>query len=98
MGMQGKVLWFSGHFLWKSGVSADVTGSQDGEEDPAEDEEQGAKAFLIPCVKRERVRTWSSWAAKRGKKGDHTQVVHTLGMKMAKNLSKGQYECGEDTG
>lgn len=41
---------------------------------------------------------WSSWAAKRGRKCDYKEVVHTLGIIPAKNLSKGQYEHGKGTG
>lgn len=73
---------------------------------PSPDEQQGKQIlqrmrskeqrFLV--LKRQEVRTWSSWAAKRGKKGDYTEVVHTWGMTMAKSFSKGQYKRGEGTG
>lgn len=90
------VFWSFSVEIWSSSRCHGIPGWAAGEAGPAEDQEQGAKASLPAGTKR--VRTCSSWAAKRGKKGDYTEVVHTLGMIMAKSLSKGQREHGEGTG
>lgn len=92
------VFWSFSMEIWSSSRWPRTPGWAAEEADPAENEEQGAKASLPPRPKREGVRTWSSWAAKRGRKGDNTKIVHTSGMLMAESLSEGQYEHGEGPG
>lgn len=71
MGMQGKVLWWCGPFLWKSGVPADVTGfqgEQQGKQVLHRMRNKEQRPLCLHVSKEKRVRIWSNWAAKREEK------------------------------